>query len=72
MNARRLDRRVRKEARGLLVEARTALAVKRGLRGKAGELAAAVREVDAGLAAKDYGKVRHGLPMLDALVDEVI
>jgi len=72
MRAATLDHRVRREAELLSREARAALALKRNLRGKASELAAAVREVDAGLAAKDYRKVRHGLPMLDALVDEVI
>jgi signal peptidase I len=72
MRAATLDHRVRKEAELLAREARAALALKRNLRGKAGELAAAVKEVDAALTAKDLQKVRHGLPVLDALVDEVI
>jgi signal peptidase I len=72
MRAASLDHRVRKEAELLTREARAALALKRNLRGKAGELAAAVKEVDAALTGKDLQKVRHGLPVLDALVDEVI
>jgi signal peptidase I len=72
MRAASLDHRVRKEAELLAREARAALTLKRNLRGKATELTAAVREVDAALAAKDYQKVRRGLPVLDALVDEVI
>jgi signal peptidase I len=72
MRAVSLDHRVRKEAELLAREARAALALKRNLRGKASELAAAVQEVDAALTAKDLQKVRHGLPALDALVDEVI
>jgi signal peptidase I len=72
MRAASLDHRVRKEAELLMREARAALALKRNLRGKAGELAAVVKEVDAALVAKDLQKVRHGLPALDALVDEVI
>jgi signal peptidase I len=72
MRAVSLDHRVRKEAELLLREARAALALKRNLRGKASELAAAVEDVGAGLAARDLQKVRHGLPALDALVDEVI
>lgn len=67
-----LDRRVRSEAQALSREAHAALRLKRGLRGKAGDLETAVREVDDGLAAKDYQKVRRGLPVLDALVDELI
>jgi signal peptidase I len=72
MRAASLDHRVRREAELLIREARAALALKRNLRGKASELAAAVEDVDAGLTAKDLQKVRHGLPALDALVDEVI
>jgi signal peptidase I len=72
MRAASLDHRVRKEAELLTREARTALAFKRNLRGKAGELAIAVKDVDAALTARDYHKVRRGLPALDALVDEVI
>lgn len=72
MRAASLDHRVRKEADLLTREARAALELKRNLRGKSSELAAAVRDVDAALVAKDFQKVRRGLPVLDALVDEVI
>jgi len=72
MRAARLDHRVRKEAELLAREARAALALKRNLRGKAGDLGAALAAVDAALAAKDYQGVRRGLPVLDALVDELI
>ncbi len=72
MNARRLDRRVRKEARGLLLEARIALAVKRGLRGKAGDLEAVADDIDKALVARDQAAIRTHLPVLDALVDELV
>jgi signal peptidase I len=67
-----LDRRVRREAEALAHEARAALHLKRNLRGKTPALEGAVREIDAGLAARDYQRVRRGLPVLDALVDELI
>lgn len=72
MRSSRLDRRVRKEATLLVREARAALEVKKGLRGKAGDLDVATAEVDAGLKAKDLQRVRRGLPTLDSLVDELI
>jgi signal peptidase I len=72
MRAASLDSRVRREAELLAREARAALTFKRNLRGKASELEAAVKDVDAAIAAKDYQRLRHGLPALDALVDEVI
>jgi signal peptidase I len=72
MRAAQLDRRVRKEATALVREARAALAQKRGLRGKAGDLETATASVEQGLAAKDLGRVRAGLPVLDSLVDELI
>lgn len=72
MRAASLDRRVRREAEALAREAHAALLVKRNLRGKAGSLESAVRDVDQALAAKDYQRVRQGLPTLDALVDELI
>ena len=72
MRAARLDRRIRKEASQLVREARTALAVKKGLRGKAGDLETSVAEVERGLADRDLARVRRGLPALDALVDELI
>ncbi len=67
-----LDRRVKKEASLLVREARGALNLKRGLRGKAGDLEAATADVEQALAAKDLQKVRQGLPTLDSLVDELI
>jgi len=67
-----LDHRVRSEAQALAREAHAELLVKRNLRGKAGDLEAAVREVDTALAARDYQRVRRGLPALDSLVDELI
>jgi signal peptidase I len=67
-----LDRRVRKEARSLAREARGALSLKKGLRGKAGDLETVTSEVEAGLRERDYKRVRSQLPMLDALVDELI
>ncbi len=72
MRSASLDRRVRKEAESLVREAHTALSLKRGLRGRAGDLAAIVADVDQALAAKDYQRVRRGLPALDALVDELV
>lgn len=72
MRAASLDRRVRKEAKALVKEARAALGVKKGLRGKAGDLETATTEVEQGLAAADLQRVRRGLPTLDALVDELI
>ena len=56
----------------LVREARAALSLKRGLRGKAGDLETATGEVEKGLAGKDLAKVRRGLPNLDSLVDELI
>jgi len=67
-----LDRRVRKEAELLAREARAALHVKKGLRGRAGDLTQTVADVDQALAAKDYQRVRKSLPVLDALVDELV
>jgi signal peptidase I len=72
MRASALDRRVRKEASILVREARVALGMKKGLRGKAGDLETATRDVEQALSAKDLGKVRRGLPVLDSLVDELI
>jgi signal peptidase I len=72
MRAASLDHRVRTEAQALSREAHAALNLKRNLRGKAGDLDSAVKDVDRALAAKDYRRVRHGLPVLDALVDELI
>ena len=72
MRAASLDRRVRKEARGLVREARAALTLKKGLRGKAGDLETVTHEVEEGLAGRDLGRVRRQLPLLDALCDELI
>ncbi|MGN6104197.1 MAG: signal peptidase I [Kofleriaceae bacterium] len=72
MRSSSLDRRVRKEATQLVRDARAALDLKRGLRGKAGDLEAATTAVEQGLAAGDLQKVRAGLPVLDALVDELV
>jgi signal peptidase I len=72
MRAASLDHRVRTEAQALAREAHAALNLKRSLRGKAGDLESAVKEIDKALAVKDYQRVRHGLPVLDALVDELI
>jgi signal peptidase I len=73
MRAASLDRRVRKESVLLLREARAALRLKRNLRGKQShELANAAGEVDAALAARDSRRLRHALPVLDALVDDLV
>jgi signal peptidase I len=72
MRAATLDRRIRKEATLLVREARAALLLKRNLRGKAGDLETAIRDVQVPLSAKDYQRVRRHLPALDALVDELI
>src|SRR5206468_2579101 len=45
---------------------------KKGLAGKAGDLELVTRDVEDGLADKDLQKVRHNLPLLDALCDELI
>ena len=66
MRSAALDRRVRKEARLLLREARAA--GKDAKRRRDG-LDAAAQEVAAGLAAGDLARVRRGLPRLDELVD---
>ncbi len=72
MNARRLDRRVRKEARALLREAKGALGKKPDLKGKSGPLGPVVEATDKALAAGDLTTVRKHLPVLDSLVDELI
>jgi signal peptidase I len=72
MRSAQLDRRVRREAAALVREARAALTLKRGLRGKAGDLESATAAVEQALAAGDLARVRAGLPVLDALVDELI
>jgi len=72
MRSAQLDRRVRREAAALVREARAALSLKRGLRGKAGDLETATGAVERGLVAGDLAAVRAGLPVLDSLVDELI
>ena len=72
MRSATLDRRVRKEARLLVRDARAALGVKKGLRGKAGDLETVSAEVEKGLADGDLQRVRRGLPALDSLVDELV
>ena len=72
MRAARLDRRIRIEAKTLVREARGALAVKRGLRGKGGDLETVMKAVEGGLGDRDMAIVRRQLPVLDALVDELV
>jgi signal peptidase I len=72
MRAAALDRRVRKEAVILVREARTALALKKGLRGKAGDLEMVTADTEKSLVAHDLQGVRRTLPLLDALVDELV
>ena len=72
MRAVALDRRVRKEARELVRAARAALLQRKGLQGKAGDLETITRAVEDGLAGRDLKQVRHNLPLLDALCDELI
>src|SRR5439155_4131088 len=67
-----LDRRVRKEAVVLTREARTALLLKRGLRGKGGDLETVTADVEAGLTDGDLARVRLHLPVLDGLIDELV
>jgi signal peptidase I len=56
----------------LVREARAALNIRRGLKGKAGDLEAVTGEVEQALRGSDAAAVRRGLPALDALVDELI
>ena len=72
MLSRRLDFRVRKEGTALVREARAALARKRDLRGKGGSLLEITDEVDTALTRRDLQTVRVRLPVLDALIDELV
>jgi len=72
MRAASLDRRVRKEATLLVREARAALSLKKGLRGKGGDLGVVTKEVEKGLGDNDGAQIRRYLPVLDALVDELV
>lgn len=64
MRSAALDRRVRKEARLLVREAR-------GVRARTAALDDALGAVDAALATGDLADVRRALPRLDALVDDL-
>jgi signal peptidase I len=72
MRAASLDRRVRKEATQLVREARAALALKPALRGKGGDLKSVTGNVESALSDQDMKRVRYHLPVLDALVDELV
>ena len=72
MRAAALDRRVKKEARALVREARAALALRPGMVGQAGDLDEVSRTVDQALVKNDLAAVRRHLPALDALVDELV
>jgi signal peptidase I len=72
MRAASLDRRIKKEATELVREARAALLLKRGLRGKGGDLEQVSGDVAKALDAKDMRGVRQHLPVLDLLVDELV
>jgi signal peptidase I len=72
MRATSLDRRVRKEATLLVREARTALSLKKNLRSKTGDLGFVTTEVERALADNDLAQVRHYLPVLDGLVDDLV
>ncbi len=67
MRAASLDRRVRKEARELVREVRRELKLSRQA-----QLEKLTDEVERALAAKDLRRVRHQLPVWDALCDELI
>ncbi|HWO17447.1 MAG TPA: signal peptidase I [Kofleriaceae bacterium] len=80
MRAAALDRRVRREARLLVRDARTSGALLRDMHPELraelpadidARLAAAAGEVEAGLAAADLARVRRGLPELDELIGEL-
>jgi signal peptidase I len=72
MRAATLDRRVRKEARMLVRDARAALAVDKELVGKNGDLQTVTDDVERALAERDLQRVRTSLPILDSLVDELV
>ncbi|MFT3699429.1 MAG: signal peptidase I [Kofleriaceae bacterium] len=73
MRAAILDRRVRREAKLLVKEARETIALKRGLKGKSGaDLEEVTSEVAEGLKKRDMAVVKRQLPVLDALVDELV
>lgn len=72
MRAATFDRRIRKETGALLREARAALLHKKELKGKAGDLGEVTADVEKALAGGDLTRVRRQLPVLDALVDELV
>ncbi|MEO8842155.1 MAG: signal peptidase I [Kofleriaceae bacterium] len=72
MRAGFLDHRVRREAKFLVKEARAAIGIKRGLHGKGGDLEGVTAAMEKGLSEQDLALVRHQLPVLDALVDELV
>src|SRR5688500_13976985 len=72
MRSASLDRRIRKEATQLVREARTALSLKEGLRGKGGDLETVTSDMEKSLRDHDRAAVRRQLPVLAALVDELI
>ena len=72
MRSAALDRRVVKEARQLVRQARAALLLKPGLKGKSGELAPITARMEQALGEHDLAAVRRDLPLLDGLVDELI
>jgi signal peptidase I len=72
MRSARLDRRVRKEARALVKEARVALLRKKDLKGKGGNLGEVTAEVEKALDANDLATLRARLPVLDSLIDELV
>src|SRR5215469_17278084 len=67
-----LDHRVRREAKYLLKKSRAASELKRGLRGKGGDLESITASMDKALSERDMARVRRQLPVLDALVDELV
>src|SRR3569623_1486180 len=72
MNARLLDRRNRSEARRLVKTTRFAHAVDPKLRGKGDKVASATAAREASRASRDPRAMRAGLPVLDALVSDLI
>lgn len=56
----------------LVREARAALAIKSDLRGHGGDLETVTSNVERALRGRDLGGVRDQLPVLDALVDELV
>ena len=72
MRSTALDRRVRREAKSLVKQSRAAIAIKRGLRGKGGDLETVTGAMEKALSDGDRARVRRQLPVLDALVDELV